>query len=283
MTQSANDSTIGLVSVDQPPYRTMHEHVVDRIGVEVVSDFPRAGETLDPEQILAERLGVSRGAIREAVKALAAKGMVELRPRTGTRVLPRSSWNLLDRKVLAWMRQTDPESLTLHLTEVRRLIEPGAAALAAERALSEETEALVAAYDAMEAAHRAGDRALFTAADVEFHHVLLRMTHNPLLTSLNSSLEVALRATFETTSRAPGALEETLPLHLQVAEAVVDHEPARARSLMETLIDTSVRNFADVRRLSRRTDPAPTNGRVSRPTKATSHPSRARSIRTARP
>jgi DNA-binding FadR family transcriptional regulator len=229
----------------------MHQHVVDKIGVEVVSGSPPDGQTLEPEHILAERLSVSRGAIREAVKALAAKGMVELRPRTGTRVLPRSRWNLLDHKVLSWMEQTDPESLTVHLTEVRRLIEPGAAALAAERATTNETDALTAAYQAMEQAHREGHRDSFTAADIRFHHELLRLTNNPLLISLSSSLEVALRAAFETTSAAPGGIETTLPLHFQVADAVVNHQPALARSQMEVLIDTSARNFADVRKLQR--------------------------------
>ena len=229
----------------------MHQHVVDKIGIEVVSGSPPDGQTLEPEHILAERLSVSRGAIREAVKALAAKGMVELRPRTGTRVLPRSKWNLLDHKVLSWMEQSDPESLIVHLTEVRRLIEPGAAELAADRALTNETDALTAAYHAMESAHREGHRDSFTAADIRFHHELLRLTNNPLLISLSSSLEVALRATFETTSAAPGGIEATIPLHLQVAEAVVNHQPALARRQMEVLIDTSARNFADVRRLHR--------------------------------
>jgi DNA-binding FadR family transcriptional regulator len=241
----------------------MHQHLVDRIGVEVVSGAPRSGETLDPEHILAARLGVSRGAIREAVKALAAKGMVELRPRTGARVLPRSSWNLLDRRVLSWMQQTDPESLIVHLTDVRRLIEPGAAALAAERALSDETATLIAAHNAMGGAHQRGEPALFTAADIEFHHVLLGLTHNPVLTALNSSLEVAIQATFETTSAAPGAVEATLPLHLQVAEAVGHHEPSRARALMETLLDTSASNFADVRRITREAAAAPSAGQLA--------------------
>lgn len=244
------------MSVSPPPYRTMHEHVLDRIGMEIVGGAPPAGGTLDPEHILAGRLGVSRGAIREAAKALAAKGMVELRPRTGTRVLPRSSWNLLDRRVLWWMEQTDSESLTVHLTEVRRLIEPGAAALAAERNLKEEAAALMRVYQAMEQAHQHGDFPGFTKADIEFHHTLLRLTHNPLLTSLNSSLEVALQATFETTSQAPGGIDATLPLHHRVVEAVAAHEPARARSAMEALINTSARDFADVSKLQRQKRPS---------------------------
>lgn len=237
------------VSASQPPYRTMHQHVLDVLGAEIVSGTPPAGATLEPEPILCQRLGVSRGAIREAVKALAAKGMVELRPRTGTRVLPRANWNLLDRQVLSWLQQSDPDALIVHLTEVRRLIEPGAAELAAQRSTEEEAQELVRTAGAMESAYHSGktETALFTAADVAFHHVLLRMTHNPLLTALNSSLEIALRASFATTSTAPGAIPTTVRLHQQLAQSILRREPADARALMGTLIDTSAENFAAVR------------------------------------
>jgi DNA-binding FadR family transcriptional regulator len=235
------------IAQQTPPYRTMHQHVLDALGIEVVSGATRVGNTLDPEPILAERLGVSRGAVREAVKALAAKGMVELRPRTGTRVLPRYHWNLLDRRVLSWLQQSDPESLIKHLTEVRRLIEPGAAELVAQRAAEQERDELIAAYSAMEQAQRHGELAKFTAADIDFHHALLRMTHNPLLSALNSSLELALQTTFEITSTAPGAIEATVPLHHQVVQAVVGQDSARARAAMEVLIETSARHFAEVR------------------------------------
>lgn len=235
------------VSTPQPPYRTMHQHVLDVLGAEIVSGTPPAGGTLDPEPILCQRLGVSRGALREAVKALAAKGMVELRPRTGTRVLPRATWNLLDRRVLSWLEQSDPESLIVHLTEVRRLIEPGAAELAAQRSTEEEAEELARASAAMENAFHLGETALFTTSDIAFHHVLLRMTHNPLLTALNSSLEFALKASFATTSSAPGAMPTTVRLHRQLAESIVRRDPADARALMATLIDTSAQDFATVR------------------------------------
>lgn len=236
-------------------YRTMHVQVVDRIGLEIVSGETPVGGTLDPEAVLAERLGVSRGAIREAAKALAAKGMVELRPRTGTRVLDRSNWNLLDRRVLWWLQQTDPDALTVHLAEVRRLIEPGAAALAAERVAEVGSDDLMRALAAMEVAHEQGDPAGFTNADVAFHHELLRLTRNPLLTSLNSCLEVALGATFAFSAQAPGALDATIPLHRHVAEAVAAGKPAQARAAMERLLATSASDIAKVRGIDAQGDP----------------------------
>jgi DNA-binding FadR family transcriptional regulator len=192
-------------------------------------------------------LGVSRGALREAVKAVAAKGMLELRPRTGTRVLPQSAWNLLDGDVLSWLRATDPDQLIVHLTEVRGLIEPGAAELAASRASSVESAELHDAYLEMERA--SGDRSTlaFTDADVHFHQVMLRITHNPLLAALNRPLEVALQATFETTSSAQGAVSTTLPMHLEVADAIAVGDAASARKIMTDLIRISGEHFHQVR------------------------------------
>jgi DNA-binding FadR family transcriptional regulator len=234
-----------------PPYRTMHQHVIDVLGLEIVSGTPPPGGKLEPEQPLCERLGVSRGALREAMKALAAKGLIQLRPRTGTTVLPVTEWNLLDGRVLAWLRQADSDSLILHLTEVRRLVEPGAAALAARRAEAPEHRSLLAAFDGMEQAFKAGQREAFNQADIKFHRALLRMSHNPLLAALNSSLEIALEVTFEATSSAPGAFSTTLPLHRGVAEAVVAGDPLKAQELMESLIATSARHFAEVRNVGK--------------------------------
>lgn len=251
MSQSFHDWAVSTSpSPSVPIYRTMHHHVVDVLGLELVAGVTQPGDTLEAEPLLCARLGVSRGALREAVKALAARGMVELRPRTGTRVLPRPEWNMLDARILSWMRQTDPDSLIIHLTEVRSLIEPGAAELAAMRALDAEREELLSAYEDMATASKNSHVAQFTLADIRFHHVLLRSSHNPLLAALNSSLEVALEVTFETTSKAPGAFEATLPLHQKIATAVASGAATDARQLMETLIGTSARHYSEVRHRS---------------------------------
>src|SRR5262245_29439113 len=111
-------------------HRTMHGHVVDAIGRDVVAGRIAPGASLPPEPLLCAQLGVSRGVLREAVKALAAKGLVEPRPRTGTRVRLPEDWNLLDRDVLAWQAASDQKTLIRHLTEVRALIEPAVAQFA---------------------------------------------------------------------------------------------------------------------------------------------------------
>ena len=228
-------------------HRTMHGQVVQALGMDVASGRFAPGEALPAEPLLCEQLGVSRGALREAVKALAAKGLLELRPRTGTRVKAQSEWNLLDSDVLIWLREVDRDGLIIHLTEVRELIEPGAAAFAAARATDRERADIMSAYDAMDEAAASTERERFTQADVQFHQVLLRLSHNPLLAALNRPFELALHTTFETTVSATGAIAQTLPLHRHIVEAIMRQDADAAENAMRTLIKTSAANFREVR------------------------------------
>src|SRR6187551_3409488 len=116
------------------PRRGLHGAVVHEIGVRIVNGDLQPGETLPDNGFLIDA-DVSRTVVRETIKVLAAKGLVESRPKVGTRVRPRRDWNLLDPDVLAWQVEAgaDPGFLDQAL-ELRRMIEPAAARLAAERA-----------------------------------------------------------------------------------------------------------------------------------------------------
>ncbi|WP_382303542.1 FadR/GntR family transcriptional regulator [Herbiconiux sp. UC225_62] len=230
-----------------PRLKTIHQQVIQTLGLQIVSGALASDAILPPEPVLCAQIGVSRGALREAVKALAAKGLLELRPRTGTRVLPRERWNVLDTDVLLWLKEGDRGRLITELTEVRGLIEPGAARFAAERATEGEKQQLLDAYERMARASTRGDLESFTRADVEFHHVLLRISHNSLLGALNQPLSVALQASFETTSTAEGAVADTLPLHRDVARAIASGDSAEADARMQQLIAVSVSHFQRVR------------------------------------
>src|SRR5919108_94538 len=117
------------------PRRGLHGAVVHEIGVRIVRGELEPGDTL-PENGLADEPAVSRTVVREAIKVLAAKRLVESRPKTGTRVRPRRDWNLLDPDVLAWQVEAGADTDFLaQALEVRRMIEPAAARLAAERAI----------------------------------------------------------------------------------------------------------------------------------------------------
>jgi DNA-binding FadR family transcriptional regulator len=228
----------------------MHGRVVEYLGRRIVSgEFPD-GSRLPNESELAARLGVSRGGVREAVKALAAKGLVEPRPRLGTRVLPRRQWNLMDREVIDWRGETgDPEFLK-DLLELRLMIEPGASQLAAARSSDEQIAVLETAYAAMtsHASKLPEEGPAFVTADLAFHLTLLRASGNQLLEQLGRLLEASLHHGLHASSRAPGGVAATLPLHHAVLVAVSEHRPAAAHRAMKQLIETTsaaVKRMAD--------------------------------------
>src|SRR5712692_3135820 len=123
----------------QYPEQSLHGRIVHAIGRRIVRGDLRPGDLLPAEP----ELGASRTVVREATKVLAAKGLVESRPKTGTRVRPRDQWNLLYPDVLAWQQEgAADDDLLRKLTEVRRVIEPAAAELAAARADARDIAAL---------------------------------------------------------------------------------------------------------------------------------------------
>ena len=131
------------------PRGGLHGQIVHAIGREILSGRIRPGELLPAPP----GLPASRTVLREAIKVLAAKGLVESRPKTGTRVRPRHAWNLLDPDVLAWQQDgAAPAAFLRKLTEVRLIVEPAAAELAAQRAGATELQAIDEAYRDMEAA-----------------------------------------------------------------------------------------------------------------------------------
>src|SRR3989442_15785172 len=130
----------------------------------------------------------SRTVQREAIKVLAAKGLVESRPKTGTRVRPRQSWNLLDPDVLAWQREGAPPAAFLRkLTEVRGIVEPAAAELAGARGSGRELAAIEEAYRDIASAlgGREADYDAFDLADLRFHRAILQACHTDLPEQMN--------------------------------------------------------------------------------------------------
>ena len=134
------------------PRRGLHGEVVHTIGLQIVSGQLQPGDPLPPEDELTSDLAVSRTVLREAVRVLAAKGLVLARPKIGTRVRERSDWNILDPDVLSWRAEAaHDQKLYEETTEIRLAIEPLAARLAATRATDEEVAAITEAFAAMEA------------------------------------------------------------------------------------------------------------------------------------
>ncbi len=230
------------------PRRGLHGEVVHTIGVQILSGALRPGDPLPPEDDLTSNLAVSRTVLREAVRVLAAKGLVEARPKTGTRVRPRAEWNILDPDVLSWrMEASHDKQLYAETTEVRLAIEPLAARLAATRATDDEIASIAEAYAGMEAG--AADQAAYLAADLRFHDRLLASCHNELLGHLGTILRAVLRTTFEFTTTPPRSRRRALPLHRAIVDGIASHDEEAAELAARTLIaDTA----ADIRRIARR-------------------------------
>jgi len=210
--------------------------VLTTLGREIAQGIIPAGAVLPPEHELEIRLGVGRGVVREAIKTLSGKGLVSVRPRHGTRVLPRRDWSLLDRDVLNWLvGQDKPDrELLLAVQEVRSIIEPAAAALAATRATKKDRQRINAALEAMETSD---NQANATAADKAFHLAILDATHNPVLQGFRGAIDTILSAVFVVAvDSVDGWFDGNLPNHAITARAIEEGNAKKARHAMEQVL-----------------------------------------------
>ena len=218
----------------------MHGRIVHTIGRRIVSGEIRPGEQLPT----AAHVHASRGVVREAIKVLAAKGLVVSRPKTGTRVRPPESWNLLDPDVLAWRQAGLPRSAFLgKLTEVRLIIEPGAAELAARLASPAQVWSLhVALRDMREALDRSPpDHEAYNEADIRFHRAVVQACENDILEQMGAIVNTALLVAFNAAIRVPGLARGSLPRHQAILDAIRRRQPNQARAAMRRLVQNTGR------------------------------------------
>jgi len=222
------------LSEDGYPRGGLHGQIVHDIGRRILSGEIPPGGLLPPHP----GLRASRTVLREAIKVLAAKGLVESRPKTGTRVRPPESWNLLDPDVLAWQQEGMPQPAFLRkLTEVRLIVEPAAAERAALRARPSELAALEGAFREMsEALVRSPvDYEAFDQADIRFHRAILQACDERMSAMVYSALLVS----FHATSRLPGRARASLPRHRAILEAIRGRQPRRAGAAMRRLVKST--------------------------------------------
>lgn len=207
--------------------------MVQALGAAIVRGEIKPGSVLPPEHELEARYGAGRSVVREAMKTLAAKGLVSVRPRHGTHVRAVHDWTLLDRDVLGWLNARGglDRELLMALEETRGIIEPAAAALAATRADADDNARIAAALAAMEAGQ--DDPRAAIAADKAFHLAILDATHNPVLCSFRGAIDAILSAVFDV---AVGVFAGNLPNHAAVAHAIADGDAQSARQAMERLL-----------------------------------------------
>jgi GntR family galactonate operon transcriptional repressor len=215
------------------PLRNFHHQIVDALGSSIVGGQFAVGAQLPTEPQLAETYGASRLIIREAMKSLAAKGLVSIRPRTGTRVQPRERWNLFDPAVLEWQHASPSKRLIEDLMELRQAIEPLAAKLAAQRASPSEVAAIREAFAAMADATARG---AYIEADLRFHGAVVRACGNAFIMQLEMALSAVCATSFE--ASADGVADpKALKLHRKLLDAIEAGNPAAAEKAVLALID----------------------------------------------
>jgi DNA-binding FadR family transcriptional regulator len=217
------------------------------IGMQIVSGRFKPGDILHGEIETSGRLHVSRTAYREAVRILAAKGLVKALRKVGTRVSPQDEWHLLDPDVLGWIFEFEPDDqLLANLFELRRMLEPEAAALAAVRRTDADLQAMADALKGM-SDHTLSSNA-GRLADQAFHAALLRATGNAFVGSLTAGVGAAVTWTTIYKGHHSHQLRDSLPEHQRVYDAVVRKDPQAARSAMADLIDLALLDTTKVRK-----------------------------------
>jgi DNA-binding FadR family transcriptional regulator len=217
---------------------TMSAQVARILGARIVSGEFQPGDSLPIEGELCQAHGVSRSTIREAVKNLAAKRLIEVAPKIGTRVLPFSSWNLLDPDVLSWRLNAQfDRRIVEDLYEMRQCFEPRACCLAARDGTNEDLEHIRRCYaDMLSMLHTP---ALAASAETEFHLAIIAATHNGLFVTIGGAVKTALRVSFALTQKSPGREPIDLSPYEAVLSALLARRGDEASEAMRGLLDLS--------------------------------------------
>ena len=212
------------------------DKVVHRIGRDIVTGVFKPTATLPTESALCEELGVSRSVLREAVRVLVSKGLLDRKSRLGTRVCPAETWDLLDSDMLGWLSMAEPrDRFVRELFGLRRAVEPAIASLAAECMSEADIKELGDCHRDMIAAGDDVDR--FFKPDLRFHQIILRSVDNSLVRALGRIIMQALEINLRLSLAAPLGQQRSVPQHLAVLEAIRERNPEAAREATIRLIN----------------------------------------------
>jgi DNA-binding FadR family transcriptional regulator len=214
------------------------------IGQRIVDGRLRVGELLPTEAQLGRELRMSRPSLREGLRALAGKGLVESRTRRGTMVCPKSFWNILDADVLGWMAKAPPDhEYLIALQELRTIVEPAAARFAAQRASPRQILDIERAYSAM-AASLPDDVEACCQHDLELHEGVIAAAGNVFLSRFAVAIRTALLSSFRISANARESYARSLTEHWAVADAIRRRAPADAERAMRLLLTGTARDLA---------------------------------------
>jgi GntR family transcriptional regulator, galactonate operon transcriptional repressor len=226
--------------------------IADELGRRIVANIYPVGSVLPTELELCQTLAVSRPALREAIQMLATRGLIISRRKTGTLVRPRTAWNMLDAEVLAWhLRALPSDAFVKDLFELRKIVEPAASALAAERRSDEQAERLATALtDLVRFQDGSGD---IMAADLRFHRAILEAANNHFLASFGALIGSSLLASFQLTWTARLRTPDyALQQHKDVLDAIRNRKAEAAHAAMQQLLVSAIADVEEALRQRQR-------------------------------
>ena len=205
---------------------SLFSHTLNQLGRQIVSG--RFGETgvIPPEPKLCEQLGASRGVVREVLRVLSQKGLISAQPKVGIRVEPERNWNVMDIDVLNWLWEFGPRTNYIReFLEFRLIFEPAAASAAARTATETDRAEILELYRILAAeSDRISDRGSDERAqdaDLQFHLAVFRASRNRLLVYIGTLIGHIMRQQIAMTTSTPGVFRDAVPLHKEMAEAIV--------------------------------------------------------------
>ncbi|PST85551.1 GntR family transcriptional regulator [Photobacterium sp. NCIMB 13483] len=206
--------------------RNLSYRLAESIGRRILIGDPAPGGILPGEVELGEMYGVSRTAVREAIKMLAAKGMVLPRPRIGTRVMPKKNWNYLDQDLLAWLDFDSDSQLIMEYQKVRLTLEPEAAALAAEHATAEDRLEFELLMHQMHQMKDNFDQERWIEIDTRFHQLVYFSSGNHFISPFGNLFKAVFENYFRVVTR-----EQVMKLdvHQRIVDGILEHDPDAAR------------------------------------------------------
>jgi len=207
----------------------LYEQIVNQIEKRIVAGELKAGDQLPPENELAKQFAVSRTAVREAIKTLREKRLVEIRPGRGTFITIGTPEAV--RHSLGHLMKFGSLNGSSSLVEVREILEPEIAALAATRITEEYIAAMREAIEIMDTALDNVD--VFVEADLDFHLALAEATQNPFIPILMDSIIDLLREQRKRIGLTPGGLRRGQSHHKKILDAIIQHDPQAARKAMQ--------------------------------------------------
>jgi DNA-binding FadR family transcriptional regulator len=227
----------------------LQQQLAQSIGKQILTGVYAPGAILPNEADWCKIYGASRTTVREAIKTLNAKGLLKSRTKIGSRVEPRENWNILDRDVLGWhIAAMDPQEFFASVQQVRKILEPEIASLAAINRSPTQLRIITEAFEDMAAAKTARDS---VEPDVRFHLSLLAAANNALLSPFGIMIERALSSMFEFTSTKTSVTDIFISRHQAILKAVAKGNAKAARRAAQVLLNDTDKTIASFSKLAK--------------------------------